>query len=216
MTEDRLETLRKYDVADIQQFRETRQSAVITPSMQHYILQLDAVAQMQRYNKLSVRGTIEQLCIQFPELSIGKARGIYYDALDYFYMDDSASAHAWDMAYADKLEDLATVAIAANKLETAYKCIAHAHKLRTTTREALDFKWKAPTFIINTSVKPEDLGYKNQKLADIARRAEDKKFLDMINSLDVPEKEKERLLSEAGIKTVNAEETDADEQEIEQ
>ena len=56
------------------------------------------------------------------------------------------------------------------------------------------------------NVKPEDLGYESRKVADIARRAEDRKFKDMIMSLETTDKEKERLLQEAGIRTVEPEE----------
>lgn len=199
MKEDRLTTLKKYSVEDLQLFLSTRRSDTIRQDMQTYILQLDTVARLIHYNKLSVKGAIEQLRREWSELTIAQAREIYYDALDYYYFDDSSSAKSWDMVYADQLEDLRTIAIAANKFDVAYKCIVKAHELRTTVRESESHNWQAPVFLININVKPEDLGYESRKLADIAKRAEDRKYKDMIMGLETTDKEKERLLIEAGI-----------------
>ena len=205
MKEDRLTTLRKYSVDDLQQFLQTRTSAVIRADMQEYILQLDTVARLMHRNRLSVRESIEQLRKEWPGLTVAQARGIYYDALDYYYFDDTSSAKSWDMIYADQLEDLKTLAIAADKYDVAFKCIVKAHELRTKVRESESHDWQAPVFLVNVNVKPEDLGYESRKIADIARRAEDRKFKDMILSLETTDKEKERLLQEAGIRTVEPE-----------
>lgn len=202
MKNDRLQTLQKYRVEDIQAFLQTRQSSVIAADMQTYILQLDTVARLMHTNCLSVRKSIDQLRREWPELTVSQARGIYYDALDYYYFDDSSSAKSWDMVYADQLEDLKTLAIAADKYDVALKCIIKAHELRTTVRESESHNWQAPVFLININVKPEDLGYESKKLADIARRADDRKYREMIMSLETTDAEKTRLLKEAGIKTV--------------
>lgn len=200
MKQDRLLALQNTDVEDIQNFLQTRSSSTIPQPLQTYILQLDTVNRIMHHNRISVRKAIEQLRREWPQLTLAQARGIYYDAIDYFYYDDHASARAWDMVYADALDDLKLLAIAAGKLSTAQRCIELAHKLRTTTREAEDFKWQAPVYMININVKPEDLGYKSQKLADIARRAENKEYISMISSLETTEAEKKRLLADAGIK----------------
>ena len=203
MKNDRLQTLKKYSIEDIQSFLQTRQSSVIASDMQTYILQLDTVARLMHANSLSVRKSIDQLRREWPELTVSQARGIYYDALDYYYFDDSSSAKSWDMVYADQLEDLKTLAIAADKYDVALKCIIKAHELRTTVRESESHNWQAPVFLININVKPEDLGYESKKLADIARRADDRKYREMIMSLETTDAEKTRLLKEAGIETVD-------------
>lgn len=214
MKEDRLTILKKYSVDDLQMFLQTRQSSVISQDMQTFILQLDTVARLMHRNRLSVRESIEQLRKEWPELTVAQARGIYYDALDYYYFDDSSSAKSWDMVYADQLEDLKTVAIAADKFDVAFKCIVKAHELRTKVRESESHDWQAPVFLINIDVKPEDLGYESRKIADIARRAEDRKFREMIMSLETTEAEKERLLREAGVKTIPAEKMEGSEYEL--
>jgi hypothetical protein len=202
MNKSRLEVLQKYSIDALQSFLKTRQSGVIPENMQEYILQLDSVARLMHGNRLSVRKCIDQLRREWPQLSIAQARGIYYDALDYYYFDDTSSAKSWDMVYADQLEDLKTLAIAADKYDVAYKCMVKAHELRTLVRESESYNWQAPVFLINVNVKPEDLGYESKKLADIAKRAEDRKYREMIMSLETTDAEKERLLLEAGIQTV--------------
>ena len=85
---------------------------------------------------------------------------------------------------------------------TAFKCLEKAHELRTKKRESMDYDWTPPVFLISTTVKPEALGYKSQKLMDIARRNEDKEYRDMIMSLETTASEKERLLREAGLDVI--------------
>lgn len=211
MKEDRLLAVSKLDIEDIQSFLQTRKSASIPQSLQTYILQLDSVARIIHSNRISVRAAIIQLRREWPDLTMAQARGIYYDGLIYFYHDDQASAAMWDQVYADKLDDIALLALKSGKESTALRATEIAHKLRTTVREAQEYQWKAPVYLININVKPEDLGFRTQKLADIARRAEDRKFAEMIGSLETTEAEKARLLADAGIRTVEFEKTEDDE-----
>jgi len=160
------------------------------------------VARLMHKNNLSVRRVIEMVQQEFPGTTLAQARAVYYDALDYFYLDDRLSARAWDNVYAEQFEDMKRLAIAANKLEIAYKCAVKAHELRTKERESKDVNWTAPVFLISTTVSPESLGFKSQKLADIAHRNEDEKLREMIMGLATTDAEKARMLSEAGIKAV--------------
>ena len=211
MKEDRLLAVSKLDIEDIQSFLQTRKSASIPQSLQTYILQLDSVARIIHSNRISVSAAIIQLRREWPDLTMAQARGIYYDGLMYFYHDDQASAAMWDQVYADKLDDIALLALKSGKESTALRATEIAHKLRTTVREAQEYQWKAPVYLININVKPEDLGFRTQKLADIARRAEDRKFAEMIGSLETTDAEKARLLADAGIRTVEFEKVEDDE-----
>lgn len=211
MKEDRLLAVSKLDMDEVRSFLQTRKSAVISPNLQTYILQLDTVARILHTNRLSVKAAILQIRREWPELTVAQARGIYYDGLEFFYHDDQASASMWDKVYADFFDDLSRLSIASGKEATALRAAELAHKLRTTVREAQEYQWRAPVYLININVKPEDLGYESQRLADIARRAEDRKFADMIGSLETTEAEKARLLADAGIKTVDYEKVDEDE-----
>ena len=207
---DRLELVRSYPVEDLQAFLESRVSAVIPEAMQQYILQLNSASSIIHHVGTNLKKASDALMTEYPTLTRAQARSIYYDALEFFYMDEAISARAWDMIYADEFERLKGVAIGQEQCMTAYKCLEKAHELRTKRRESMDYDWTPPVFLISTTVKPESLGYKSQKLMVIARRHEDKEYRNMIMSLETTAAEKERLLREAGIEVVIEDETPDD------
>ena len=210
MTPDRLETLREYKVEDIQVFLKTQKSEVISVDMQDYIVKMDRCSVIINTQGANMTLATEELRRCFPDLSYTQARRIYYDALEYFHVDEPVSAAAWDAVYADQYDKLQALAIASGKLAVAQKCIEKSHELRTTRRQEQDFRWQPPTFVINIAVKPEDLGYKSRKIMDIARRREDAEFRQMIGSLETTPAEKQRLLADAGISVETTAETQED------
>lgn len=210
MTPDRLETLRGYKVEDIQVFLKTQKSEVISVDMQDYIVKMDRCSVIINTQGANMTLATEELRRCFPDLSYTQARRIYYDALEYFHVDEPVSAAAWDAVYADQYDKLQALAIASGKLRVAQKCIEKSHELRTTRRQEQDFRWQPPTFVINIAVKPEDLGYKSRKIMDIARRREDAELRQMIGSLETTPAEKQRLLADAGISVETTAETQED------
>lgn len=210
MTPDRLETLREYKVEDIQVFLKTQKSDVISVDMQDYIVKMDRCSVIINTQGANMTLATEELRRCFPDLSYTQARRIYYDALEYFHVDEPVSAAAWDAVYADQYDKLQALAIASGKLAVAQKCIEKSHELRTTRRQEQDFRWQPPTFVINIAVKPEDLGYKSRKIMDIARRREDAELRQMIGSLETTPAEKQRLLADAGISVETTAETQED------
>lgn len=210
MTPDRLETLRGYKVEDIQVFLKTQKSEVISVDMQDYIVKMDRCSVIINTQGANMTLATEELRRCFPDLSYTQARRIYYDALEYFHVDEPVSAAAWDAVYADQYDKLQALAIASGKLAVAQKCIEKSHELRTTRRQEQDFRWQPPTFVINIAVKPEDLGYKSRKIMDIARRREDAELRQIIGSLETTPAEKQRLLADAGISVETTAETQED------
>lgn len=210
MIPDRLETLRGYKVEDIQVFLKTQKSEVISVDMQDYIVKMDRCSVIINTQGANMTLATEELRRCFPDLSYTQARRIYYDALEYFHVDEPVSAAAWDAVYADQYDKLQALAIASGKLAVAQKCIEKSHELRTTRRQEQDFRWQPPTFVINIAVKPEDLGYKSRKIMDIARRREDAELRQMIGSLETTPAEKQRLLADAGISVETTAETQED------
>ena len=172
-------------------------SPSIPESLVEYILQMNSMIQILNYNRNSYTRAVEAIRKRWPTLTVTQARNIYRDALEYYYVDPEVSARALDLKYADAMDDLARVAIAADKYATAQRALEKAHELRTMQREREEFHWTPPVIIYNINIRPEDLGYESQKLADIARRAEDRKFKAMIEGLETTEAEKIRLLNEA-------------------
>lgn len=199
---DRLDLVRSFPVEDIQSFLTTRASTTIPEDIQQYILYLNSASSIIHHVGTNLKAASESLMREFPTLTRAQARSIYYDALEYFYIDESVSTRAWDMIFADEFEKLKDIAINQEQCMTAFKCLEKAHELRTKKRESMDYDWTPPVFLISTTVKPEALGYKSQKLMDIAKRNEDKEYREMIMSLETTASEKERLLREAGIEVV--------------
>lgn len=210
---ERLEIVRSYPVEELQRFLKLRESDAIPPEMQQYILQLNSASSIIHHVGTNLKKASDALMTEYPTLTRAQARGLYYDALEFFYMDEAVSARAWDMIYADEFERLKGVAIGQEQCMTAFKCLEKAHELRTKRRESMDYDWTPPVFLISTTVKPESLGYKSQKLMDIAKRHEDKEYWEMIMSLETTAAEKARLLREAGIEVIIEDET-PDENEI--
>ena len=199
MKEDRLALLESYKADDIQYFLAQRKSDVIPVDMQDYILQLDSMSRLFHYHKHNYSRAVECLRKEWPQLTIAQARCIYRDALEYFYQDDGISARAWDLKYADAYDDLARLAIKSDKLATAKAALDKAHELRTKQREQESQKWQTPIYLVNINVRPEDLGYQSQRLMDIAKRAEDAQYKELILGLETTEAEKKRLLADANI-----------------
>ena len=211
---DRLDKLRSYDTDTVRNYLNTRESYTIPPDMQRYILYLNSAASIIHHNGTNLTRASKALMLEYPELTFAQAKRIYYDAIEYFYIDDTVSARAWDMVFADQFEDLKNLAIKEDKLDVARKCMEKAHELRTMTRESLDYDWEPPVFLISTTVKPEDLGFKSQKLLEIAKRAEDKELKTMIDSLETTETEKRRLYKEANIKDAEYIKVDESDEEL--
>ena len=199
MKEDRLALLESYKADDIQYFLAQRKSDVIPVDMQEYILQLDSMSRLFHYHKHNYSRAVECLRKEWPQLTIAQARCIYRDALEYFYQDDGISARAWDLKYADAYDDLARLAIKSDKLATAKAALDKAHELRTKQREQESHQWQPPIYLVNINVRPEDLGYQSQRLMDIAKRAEDAQYRELILGLETTEAEKKRLLADANI-----------------
>lgn len=199
MKEDRLALLESYKADDIQYFLAQRKSDVIPVDMQEYILQLDSMSRLFHYHKHNYSRAVECLRKEWPQLTIAQARCIYRDALEYFYQDDGISSRAWDLKYADAYDDLARLAIKSDKLATAKAALDKAHELRTKQREQESHQWQPPIYLVNINVRPEDLGYQSQRLMDIAKRAEDAQYKELILGLETTEAEKKRLLADANI-----------------
>lgn len=199
MKDDRLALLESYKADDIQYFLAQRKSDIIPVDMQDYILQLDSMSRLFHYHKHNYSRAVECLRKEWPQLTIAQAREIYRDALEYFYQDDGISARAWDLKYADAYDDLARLAIKADKLATAKAALDKAHELRTKQREQENHQWQPPIYLVNINVRPEDLGYQSQRLMDIAKRAEDAQYKELILGLETTEAEKKRLLADANI-----------------
>jgi hypothetical protein len=87
------------------------------------------------------------------------ARKIFNDALNFFYADNGVKREAWGNIYADKLDNLALLAIESDDWEGARRCMSDAAKLRMGEDQKLDIPLelldRRPVFY---TLNPEDVG----------------------------------------------------------
>lgn len=196
----RLERLRQIDHEAVRNFMLTRKGDMIAEDMRDYILQLNSASSIIHYQGASLTRVTRALRQEWPGMTYSEARTVYYDALQFFYIDDNISAEAWDNYYADRMEDIFRLAVKMNRLDIALKASAKAHEYRTRNRDVIKpGDWEAPVFIVSDTIDIEQLGYKKRSVYEVVRRNEQRQIGGIINELPVTDREKTRLRHEAGL-----------------
>lgn len=196
----RLERLRQIDHEVVRNFMLTRKGDMIAEDMRDYILQLNSASSIIHHQGASLTRVTRALRQEWPGMTYSEARTVYYDALQFFYIDDNISAEAWDNYYADRMEDIFRLAVKMNRLDIALKASAKAHEYRTRNRDVIKpGDWEAPVFIVSDTIDIEQLGYKKRSVYEVARRNEQRQLGGIINELPVTDREKTRLRHEAGL-----------------
>lgn len=208
MRESNLARLEKIDPLVIQEYRRTGISLAIPEDLQQYIKEISDAFEVSKYEG-SVTRAAKKICERNPSLTLPTAKRRYYDAITYFHVNNNVANEVWNHFYADKFEDLAKLCIAKGKEEAAGRFFAKAHELRTVDPDTINPEdLKPPVFIITDKLSPEDLGYENKNLQEIASKATQGKYAEMISSLPIEKEEKEKLYKDAGIEDVDFEEMD--------
>lgn len=196
----KLERLQQLDADTVRTFLQTRKGDMIAEDLREYILQLNSASSIIHYQGASLTRVTRALRKEWPEMTYSEARTIYYDALQFFYIDDSVSAEAWDNYYADRMEDIFRLAVKMNRLDIALKASAKAHEYRTRNRDAIKpGDWQPPVFIVSEDVDFTRMGYKKRSVYEAVRRNEKKQLGQIIGQLPVTDRERARLLGEAGV-----------------
>lgn len=202
-----LEKMQALDKDILMNFLKTRKDESIAPKLQDYILKMDATSSIIHYQGASLKRVTQALMLRYPEMTYSQAREMFYDAMEFFYIDDNISAASWDNYYADRMEDIFRLAVKMNRLDIAFKASVKAHEYRTQNRNLFDpEEWKPPVFVITNELTPEDLGYTKRSVYEIARKKEQMQYRDMIAKLPASEAEKARLMKEAGVQDTTFEE----------
>ncbi|MCD6345993.1 MAG: hypothetical protein J7L96_01095 [Bacteroidales bacterium] len=185
----------------ISEFRKTHKSEAIPLKLQELILDMEAVVEIRETDKFdNISRIARELRKRRPQLGWKTALLRVYDALNFFHVNENVSNDVWDKIYTDKMEDLAKLAIAKGKEEVAYKAFLKAHEYRTKAESRIRPEdLKSPVFIISPTIKPEDLGYEKASMMEISRKANEGKYIKMIDSLPISEIEKKQIYEDAGI-----------------
>lgn len=187
--------IKKLPVEIIQNFRETGKSAVIHKKVQQYILHLDRAAEIvMNQNEHNISRAAKLLRETFPEISYSCARDRVYDAISYFHINKNMSEASWNHYYADRMEDLAKLAISDNNLTEARRCTERAeqYRMKAAVSNVDPNDIKPHTFRITTEVTHELLGIEKKNKREMW--PETREF---IKKMDIDKAEKARLAHEA-------------------
>jgi hypothetical protein len=133
--------------------------------------------------------------MRWPNLSKIQVGKLYNDTLNFFYLDNDVKIEAWRNIYAEKLDNLAALALDMNDGELSRRCIADAAGIRGVNKEVppqvppevLD---RRPVFYTIDITK---LGIPKIDRPDLAS---------LIDNLDLSREEKNRFKREAMIEDV--------------
>ena len=189
----------------IQSFRITNKSDAIPEDLQRFILILDKVPELLRRYP-SVSRCARELVNRYPnfKLAFKTASEIVYQSINYFHLNSSVQNTAWNNYYADKLEELSNISVAAGDISVAERCIIHAAKLRQNPNENIidTTKLHPIVHVISPEVTWQMLGGKKEyNLKSIAgeRLKQYKNACDIIDTFPINTDQKEDLKHEAGL-----------------
>lgn len=205
-----LEKLEKLHPDVIDEFIRTGQSSVINTDMQNIIRQMVFAMEiysterniMRAARKLQIR-TKAQLSV---DIDISTAKSRIYASLNYFDVDCNVAENVWLRDAANKFEDLAKYAISKGRVDVAERCYDKAVGYRLRAVAADKEASLGVIYIISDDIKPEDLGFTTKSMKEIARKSNQGYYTQLIDSLNVSEKEKVRLRTDAGISDIEFEE----------
>ncbi|MDR1556754.1 MAG: hypothetical protein LBS88_06950, partial [Tannerellaceae bacterium] len=182
-----------------------------------FLRQLQWAAEIYEYERNITRAARKLqsriLAAQNKPVNIRTCKARIYSAITYFNVDNSVAVRVWETDYANKYEDLARIAVAADEYKTAKACFDAARECRLRASEAADKEslW-APVFLISNDITLEQLGMHKRSLKEIARKSNEGFYINLIESLPVEREEKQRLLKDANIEDAQIiEETPDDE-----
>jgi hypothetical protein len=198
-TKDQFEALHP-DI--VQNFRLGKLSAGIPENVQRFILAMDEVPEYHRRHP-NISKCCRVLMEKFPDkyTSFRYAQEIVYASINYFHLNNTVKNAAWDMYYADKMEDYAQAATLKGNIDLAAKCTDMAHKYRTNRDEsAIDSGKLAPnTYILSPDITPALLGLRGDIDLKSLWKKKRQLFDDstkLIQSLDIRDEQKVVLKNE--------------------
>ena len=159
--------------------------------LQKYYEILDFIRSL--YNQMNSKSFIVSMVrTKWAEISYSVATKLYYESLNFFYVDNGIKKEVWANIYADQLDTIANLAFENNQLDIAGRYKIEAAKMRGVGKEdppqipqeLLDQR------IVLYTINPADIGMKPVNRRELA---ED------IDNLEVPEREKSRLKHDAMI-----------------
>jgi len=138
---------------------------------------------------------VNAVALKWPYLNKVKISKIYNETLNFFYLDNEIKVEAWRNIYAERLDNMAALAVEMNDLEEARRCLNDAAEIRGVNKDQ-------PPQI------PEELLDRRPVLytIDIQRlgipKVDRSKLASFIENLDLSEPEKQKYRRDAMIEDV--------------
>lgn len=194
MSKPSLKDLDTLPVEIIQDFRRTGQSMAIPDHIKTYILQLDRAVEIHNAeHEHNVSRAAMRLMETFPTISLNTARARIFDAINYFHLNNTVKAEAWDNYYADRMEDLSKYALTSSITE-ARRCMEKAREYRKeAASNILDGEELKPhVILISPEVNPDLLGLKDFNLKQLWKETKD-----FIEELPIDKMDKRNVMQDA-------------------
>lgn len=205
-----LETIEKLHPDIIRDFLQTGSSSAIPAEVQMFIFQLQWAAEIwerERNISRAARKLQERTFANQKEvLSIQTAKARIYAAIAYFDIDSNVPQQVWDRDTANKIEDVAKLAIKLDRPDVAKSCFLEANDLRRRANDTEQTNGRPIIFLMSPDVDIASLGFNKKNLKTIAKKAADGFYINLITSLNTDKDEKQRMLRDAGVEDVEFEE----------
>lgn len=157
----------------------------------NYFEQMDYIRCL--FNKWESKTYIVSMVIlKWPNLSAYQATQLYYDTLNFFYLDNQVKVEAWQNIYADRLDSMAATAREINDFKIAGQLTMDAAKLRGVGKEKPS---ELPPEIYDRRPVINIIDPKMFGITKVNRR----KLAEFLDSLDLSESEKLSLRRDAGM-----------------
>ena len=189
-----IEHLKKLQPEVVEQFLASRnpEALDIPPKLAEYILQINEASNLNKQYR-TISECAEQLKKSFPELSIHTCKSRIYDAIAYLHQGCAVTSDAWLLYYADMLMNLYEENLKEKKFKEARLCIEKSceYYIRATANIIDPERLKFKPQIVSADMELMRMGVKKQGLLNSYKKA-----LSIIDTLDVTDMEKQRMIDE--------------------
>jgi hypothetical protein len=188
--------IEKYNSDIVMNYIRTGKTESLPADVVEYIDMLELVRSM--YDKYERKQDIVNMLMSPTYgLSRYKANQVFYESLNLFFADNNVKVEAWEAICAKRAEDLMQLAIAADDIETARKCLKDFSAYRGVGKE------KAPEIPKEMYIRPVVIYTMESEQVGVpkADRRELAAFIDALPEIN--EGQRRKIKREAGVDPLN-------------
>lgn len=187
----------------INNYLEVGESSAIPKDLQLYIMQISWAAEIWQHERNITRAAVKLkqrvFSTQGIRITERNCRERINDALNFFTVDSNVSQEVWDLHAADRIADYGKIAALKGDIKTALQCEKDANFYRQRASNAAKTGTKKITFLLNKTLKADDLGFEDKNMKEIARKHNEGFYIKLISGLPIDTPDKKRLFADADI-----------------